>query len=58
VKFKYKVEGTYEVDDSRLLECYGTTDPIECAKIDSQNNPEDMLGLLDSVKTQIIPVKS
>lgn len=41
MKFRYTISGEYEIDDARLLDSYGTTDPAACAAIDANNLRED-----------------
>lgn len=53
--------GEYEVPDGRVLDCFGTTDPHECAAIERQNSPEDLLELLPfekppQVALDIVPI--
>jgi hypothetical protein len=58
-KFRVIIEGTYEVDQESLERCYGTTDLEECAKIDAQNSPYDMLAWMDlqGMKATVVVVE-
>jgi hypothetical protein len=41
MRFRYTITGEYEIDDDRLEDSYGTTDPDACAAIDANNLRED-----------------
>jgi len=43
------VIGTYELDDNiaRREKYYGHVDPEDCAEVDKQNDPLELLGLCD-----------
>lgn len=54
MKFKLIVEHVYSVPDADLERIYSTTDPAECAAIDEQNSPSELLYLLPGETTHRI----
>jgi hypothetical protein len=64
VKLKVTVtqETIYEIPDSDVLRIYGTTDPMECARIEAENKPDELIafaygkGLTVTTSHSIMPV--
>lgn len=58
MKFRAVIAFDYDVPDDadERTRVYGTSDPAECARIDAQNEPIELLAYANDVSMTITPV--